>query len=92
MVGRGAVAAAMVCGFALAGGAPRPAAAAECAPHCDYNHRYGPYDFTYVRPGLFAYPLCDALGRCAPRLVYVQSGRPTGNVEVRFPRRPQPRP
>ena len=25
--------------------------AAECFPYCDYNHNYGPYDFTYVKAG-----------------------------------------
>ena len=94
MLGRGAyAAAALLCGVAFFGGAPRTAAAFECYPHCDYNHRYGPYDLTYVRPGLFAYPVCGPRGDCAPRSVYVQAGPPTGNIEVRFPRRPrQPRP
>jgi hypothetical protein len=33
--------------------------AGDCSPHCDYWHYYGPYDFSYIRPGLFAYPICD---------------------------------
>jgi hypothetical protein len=42
----------------------------ECFPHCDYWHDYGPYDFTYIRPGLFGYPICGPRGDCAPYLVY----------------------
>jgi hypothetical protein len=91
MVGRGAYAAAAVlCGLAFLGSTPRTAAAVECYPHCDYHHQYGPYDLTYIRPGLFAYPVCNARGNCAPWSVYVQTGPRTGNVEVRFPRRPLP--
>ena len=74
-----------VCG---AGGA----LAAECYPHCDYVHNYGPYDFTYVRPGLFGYPTCNVRGECLPNLYYSTSGRlRRGNVEVRFISRPRPR-
>jgi hypothetical protein len=62
------------------------AAAVECAPRCDYNHFYGPYDFTYVKPGLYAYPVCDARGQCSPYLVYSGPVR-RGRIEVRFPRR-----
>jgi hypothetical protein len=64
----------------------RPVSAAECFPRCDYTHYYGPYDFTYVRPGLFAYPRCDLRGNCSPQLVYSTSGFRRGNVTVRFPR------
>jgi hypothetical protein len=49
-------------------------AAIDCAPHCDYYHDYGPYDFTYVRPGLFGYPVCDWHGNCLPHLAYRYSG------------------
>ena len=42
----------------------------ECYPHCDYWHYYGPYDFSYKRPGLFGYPICDARGNCSPYLRY----------------------
>ena len=67
-----------------------PALAAECFPHCDYVHNYGPYDFTYVRPGLYGYPLCNLRGECLPNLVYSTSGRARrGNVEVRFISRPR---
>jgi hypothetical protein len=24
--------------------------AEDCAPHCDYWHNYGPYDFSYIKP------------------------------------------
>jgi hypothetical protein len=66
--------------------------AAECYPHCDYVHNYGPYDFTYVRPGLYGYPLCNVRGECLPNLVYSTSGRARrGNVEVRFISRPHRR-
>jgi hypothetical protein len=66
-----------VVAFALLGLAlfsPAPASARiECAPHCDYNHDYGPYDFTYIRPGLYGYPRCNARGECLPYLGYVYS-------------------
>ena len=52
--------------------------ATDCSPHCDYNHDYGPYDFSYVRPGLVGYPVCDWQGNCAPRLVYRYTGRRPG--------------
>jgi hypothetical protein len=74
--------------FCGAGGA----LAAECYPHCDYVHNYGPYDFTYVRPDLFGYPTCNVRGECLPNLYYSTSGRVRrGNVEVRFISRPRPR-
>jgi hypothetical protein len=63
--------------------------AAECFPYCDYNHNYGPYDFTYVKPGLWGYPTCGPRGNCLPRLTYSVSGRtPRGNIEVRTLHRP----
>ncbi len=58
------------------------AAAGECAPHCDYYHDYGPYDFTYVRPGLYGFPVCDSNGNCSPHLVYTLSRRPQGQVTI----------
>jgi len=66
--------------------------AAECFPHCDYSHYYGPFDFTYIAPGLFGYPLCDARGNCSPQLAYSPVRR--GRITVRFPRvaAPPPRP
>jgi hypothetical protein len=61
----------------------------DCSPHCDYVHDYGPYDFTYVRPGLFGYPVCDRRGDCAPHLVYQYGRTPWGDVTIRIrPTRP----
>jgi hypothetical protein len=68
------------------------AAAAEqaCFPHCDYVHYYGPYDFTWAQPGLFAWPQCGAQGDCAPHLTYTTGTlrriQHTGRITVRFPR------
>jgi hypothetical protein len=50
-----------------------PAAAVECAPYCDYTHDYGPYDLSWKRPGLYAFPLCAPNGECAPRAAHVYS-------------------
>ena len=64
--------------------------AAECFPYCDYNHDYGPYDFTYVKPGLYGYATCGPRGYCLPRLTYSVAGRaPRGNIEVRTLPRPR---
>ena len=60
--------------------------AAECYPHCDYNHYYGPLDFTYVRPGLYGYSVCGPRGECAPHLVYSTTGVRGWSVTIRFPR------
>jgi hypothetical protein len=66
------------------------ALAAECFPRCDYTHDYGPYDFTYIRPGLYGYPICGPRGNCLPNLVYSTSGYARrGNIEVRFIPRPR---
>jgi hypothetical protein len=84
--------AAIVIGCCLAG--TGPAAAAECYPRCDYNHDYGPRDFTYVRPGLFGYGVCGPFGNCTPWPVYSTSGNPfyrRGRIEIRFPRARLPR-
>jgi hypothetical protein len=59
------------------------AAAAECYPHCDYIQDYGPYDYTYIRPGLFGYPICDWRGNCSPYPVYAYSGRRGGRITIR---------
>ena len=64
----------------------RPVSAAECFPHCDYTHYYGPFDFTYIQPGLFGYPLCNARGNCSPQLAYSTTGFRRGRITVRFPR------
>ena len=58
-------------------------AVAECYPHCDYIQDYGPYDYTYIRPGLFGYPICDWRGNCLPHYAYVYSGRGRGQITIR---------
>jgi hypothetical protein len=63
-----------------------PVSAAECFPHCDYTNYYGPFDFTYVQPGLFGYPLCGPRGNCSPQLAYSTTGVRRGRITVRFPR------
>jgi hypothetical protein len=64
--------------------------AAECFPHCDYTHYYGPFNFTYIEPGLFGYPLCDVRGNCSPQLAYSPVRR--GRITVQFPRVTTPPP
>ena len=64
----------------------RAVSAAECFPYCDFTHYYGPFDFTYVQPGLFGRPLCGPRGNCSPHLVYSTSGFRQGRITVRFPR------
>lgn len=56
--------------------------ATDCSPHCNYVHDYGPYDFSYVRPGLAGYPICDWRGNCAPHLVYYYGGRRRPGVRI----------
>ena len=81
------LAAALLSSVPLLGAETRAVSAAECYPHCDYNHYYGPSDFTYVRPGLYGYPVCGPRGECSPNLVYSTTGvRRRGQVTVRFPR------
>jgi len=58
----------------------------DCAPHCDYNHYYGPYDFTYEQPGLYGTPRCGPNGNCSPYLDYF-IGYPRARVVIR----PRPR-
>jgi hypothetical protein len=60
----------------------------DCAPRCDYVHDYGPYDFSWVSPGLVAYPICDREGNCSPHLVYRNFGRPRPGITIRV--RPTP--
>ncbi len=49
----------------------------DCYPHCDWNHDFGPYDFTYKRSDLFAYPIYGPRQECSPYLRYVyQRGYP----------------
>ena len=72
----------------------RPVSATEssvCYPYCDFNHYYGPYDFTYYGPkstalgqlGWFGFPRCGPSGECSPYLVYSYSGPRRGRVTVR---------
>jgi hypothetical protein len=72
---------------------PGPTRAEQlCYPHCDYTHYYGPFDFTYIQPGLFAWPRCGPQGDCAPHLAYTAGvRRPAGRITVRFPRAMPPR-
>jgi hypothetical protein len=58
------------------------ALAYDCAPHCDYVHDYGPYDFSWVAPGLVGSPLCDRQGSCSPYLVYRRFGHPWPGIEI----------
>ena len=60
--------------------------AAECFPYCDYTHYYGPFDFTYIQPGLYGHALCGPRGNCSPQLAYSTSGVRRGRITVRFPR------
>lgn len=66
-------------------GASEPARAQSrpsCYPYCDFTHYYGPYDYTYLRPGTYCYPLCRPDGVCRPNpLCIVQA--PRGRVIVR---------
>jgi hypothetical protein len=73
-----------VLGFFLAGTGVA-FAERECFPHCDYTHYYGPFDFTYARPGLFGYPHCGPQGDCSPHLTYT-TGIVRPQITVRFPR------
>ncbi len=57
--------------------------AADCGNVCDYWHNYGPYDYSYVSPGLLGYPICDRAGNCAPHLTYVYPGRRYGRITIR---------
>src|SRR5919201_1701212 len=50
------------------------AVAEDCYPNCDLWHYYGPYDFTYIRPGLYGYPICGPRGDCSPYLAYTYQG------------------
>jgi hypothetical protein len=58
------------------------ALAEDCSPHCDYWHNYGPYDFSYIRPGWFGYPICDQRGNCSPHLIYTYSGHQSGRTTI----------
>lgn len=58
------------------------ASATDCLPHCNYVHDYGPYDFSYIRPGLVGYPICDRRGNCAPYLTYRYTGHARPGVRI----------
>ena len=58
------------------------ALAYDCAPHCDYVHDYGPYDLSWVSPGLVGIPVCDRHGNCSPHLVYRRFGRPWPGITI----------
>ena len=78
-----------------------PAAAqSSCVPYCDFNHYYGPQDFTWVKPGgygrqqfifvppgLFLHPYCGPSGYCSPYLLS-SAQRFRGRVTVRTVTRP----
>jgi hypothetical protein len=77
--------AAVLCLALLGSGAAR---AEECGEHCDYQHNYGPYDFSYIQPGLLGYPICDREGNCSPHLAYTYPGRRYGRITIRSVSRP----
>lgn len=59
------------------------ATAEDCGANCDYWHYYGPSNFSYIRPGLLGYPICDRQGNCAPYLTYTYPGQRTGRIIIR---------
>jgi hypothetical protein len=69
--------------FGLAMLAAGAASAENCGNHCDFWHNYGPYDYSYISPGLLGYPICDRAGNCAPHLAYVYPGRRYGRITIR---------
>jgi hypothetical protein len=80
------ISATLLCGFLCTA----PARAETCSLNCDYWHNYGPYDFSYVTPGLLGYPRCDRQGNCSPYLNYVYPGRRYGRITVRPVTHPRP--
>ena len=80
--------------------APGAASAQSCVPYCDFNHYYGPQNFTWVqpngfgpqqfidaRPRLFLSPYCGPSGYCSPHLLS-SAQRFRGRVTVRTVARP----
>jgi hypothetical protein len=59
----------------------------ECSPYCDYTHDYGPYDLTWIRPGLYAFPVCGPSGDCAPHAVHTYPRYRSVRITVRRHRR-----
>ena len=74
--------AAAVFGLVLLGASPAWADV-ECYLHCDYTHDYGPYDFTYKRPGLYGFPRCGPYGDCSPYLSYTYARPRQAYITVR---------
>lgn len=73
---RGAVPAAAGVALLIAAALPSPAAAQTavgCAPYCDFRHSYGTYDYSYVQPGVYCAPVCDAFGNCVPAKTCVRA-------------------
>lgn len=64
--------------FVLFLAGPGIAFAVDCAPHCDWFHDYGPYDFSWVYSGLVGIPVCDRGGNCSPHLLYRYTGSKPG--------------
>ena len=56
---------------------------ADCSERCDHYHDYGPYDFSYIQPGLLGWPVCDRQGNCSPYLIYTHPGYRRGQITVR---------
>jgi hypothetical protein len=73
--------------FAVVTLAASSAVAVDCSPYCDFTHDYGPYDLTWVRPGLYAFPVCGPSGDCAPHAVYVYPRYRGVRITVRRHRR-----
>jgi len=59
------------------------ASAEYCGSVCNYWHDYGPYDLSWVRPGLAGYPRCDRYGNCGPYLAYTAPPRRYGRITIR---------
>lgn len=74
----------LVSAVMLVGGAVPAAAQSRpsCYPYCDYTHYYGPYDYRYVRPGLYCNPICRPDGTCLPNPACSVQGR-RGTITVR---------
>ena len=68
---------ATILGWLCFGSGSASAQAAGCAPNCAFYHNYGPYDLSYIRPGLVGVPVCDRDGNCQLRIFsYYVNGHP----------------